>query len=73
MSVEQAGRYPVEFSEWPHARRIDFVAYSYTRGGLVATVLSQSGVDISERDIKRDEYLTKNDLAAIQLALEGYV
>ena len=64
---------PVGFGEWPREQRIDFVAYSHTRRGLVATMLSQAGVEIADREITRDEVLTKNDLAAIYCAMEGYV
>lgn len=64
---------PPGFDDWPREKRIDFISYTHTRAGLIASILSYAGVDIEGREIDRDEVLTTNDLAAIYLALEGNV
>ena len=72
MSADRLDRYPVGFDEKPRWQQVDFVAFSHTRRGLINMVLSQSDVDVSDRQIERDYYLTKEDLAAIHLTLEGF-
>jgi len=67
-----SGHLPRDFDSWPREQHIDFVAFSHTRKGLVAAVLSQAGADVKDRDIARNELLTKNELAAIYLHMEGY-
>jgi hypothetical protein len=64
---------PPGWDWWDRDRCIDFLSMTHTRAGLIASILSYSGVDIDDRQITRDEVLTTNDLAAIYLALEGHV
>lgn len=63
---------PVNFDSWPREQQVDHVAFTHTRAGLIASLLSMSGVDIANREITRKTMLTKDDLAAIYLAMGGY-
>lgn len=67
-----SNHWPPEFETWPREQQIDHVAFSHTRAGLIAAILAHSGVDISDREITRDEMLTIDDLAAVYLHMEGY-
>jgi len=68
---EPADRYPPGFEDWPHADQISHVTMKMTRKGLIVELLSRAGLDISNSEIRDDSKLTKNELAAIYLALEG--
>lgn len=67
-----SGHLPANFDGWDREQQIDHVAFSHTRAGLIAAILSYAGVEIEDREITRDEMLTTNDLAAIYLHMEGY-
>lgn len=64
-------RWPPNFEEWPRDQQISEVTLRMKRRGLVANVLSHAGLDREEYDLEHDEKLTKKELAAIYLTLEG--
>jgi len=65
------GRYPPGFANWPHDAQIEHVRMKMTRKGLIAELLSRAGLDIADIEIRDDSKLTKNELAAIYLVVEG--
>lgn len=71
MSVGR-GHLPATFDSWDREQQVDFLATVHTRAGLIASVLSHAGRDVRERDLDRDVRLTKPELAAIYITLEGF-
>lgn len=71
MSVGQ-GHLPPTFGEWPTDQRIDFIATVHTRAGLVASVLAHAGQEPDRERLDSDYRLTKPELAAVYLQLEGF-
>lgn len=70
-SSRPSARWPPGFREWPLEDKISHVTMSMTRKGLIVELLSRSGLDPSEYDLRDDSKLSKKELAAIHLALEG--
>jgi len=64
-------RYPPEFETWPRDDQVLHLAGKFRREGLIKDILRMTGLDIQERDIGTDSKLTKKELAAIYLTLEG--
>lgn len=64
-------RYPERFHRLDPAAQAAFVADRFYRDGLLAEVLSLAGRDTDDRELHSDSKLTKNDLAAIYLTVEG--
>lgn len=64
-------RYPANFEEWPRGAQASHLALKYRREGLIEELLLRAGIDTRERDISTDSKLTKEELAAIYLTLEG--
>jgi len=65
------GRYPPAFSSWPHADQITHVEMTMTRRGLIASILNNAGLSGDQTTIADDRKLTKKELAAVYLTLEG--
>jgi hypothetical protein len=64
-------RWPPSFEEWPRDQQISEITLRMKRRGLVADILSHAGVDRDQYSLADDEKLTKEELAAIYLTLEG--
>ena len=64
-------RYPVDFETWPRGQQIVEVTPRMTRRGLILSCLTHSGLQPVAEDIDDDTRLTKKELAAIHLTLEG--
>jgi len=64
-------RWPPNFEEWPRQDQISEITLRMKRRGLVADILSHAGVDRKQYSLEDDEKLTKKELAAIYLTLEG--
>lgn len=64
-------RYPHDFETWPRAAQAEYVAANYTRAGLVSALLELCERDTGERAISGNTVLSKADLAAVVLALDG--
>ena len=71
MSVGR-GHLPASFDSWDRDQQIHFIAFSHTRAGLIASVFAHADIDVRERSLDRDYRLTKSELAAIYITLEGY-
>jgi len=65
------GRWPPGFEQYPRDQQMMVVSERYSRSGLLRVCLSYSGLDPSERAVDYDRKLTKKELAAIYLTLEG--
>ena len=66
-----SARYPPEFRDWPLGQQIAHVEMQYTRKGLISSCLSHAGLSPEEYNLRDDTKLTKKELAAIYLTLEG--
>ena len=67
----QPGRFPPDFASWPLDAQITYIEMSMTRKGLIASALSHAGLNPDEYDLRDDSKLSKKELAAIYLTLEG--
>lgn len=65
-------RYPPNFSSWPPDDQIVHVDMTMTRAGLIAGCLGHAGMRPVVEEIDRNHTLTKEELAGIYLALEGF-
>ncbi|WP_436934972.1 hypothetical protein [Halovenus marina] len=64
-------RWPPEFETWPHADQLKHCEMRMTRKGLIAAMLSRSGLDPEQYQLRDDSKLRKKELAAIYLKMEG--
>ena len=64
-------RWPPNFATWPLADQIKYCTMTHTRKGLIAECLSHAGLAPEEYALRDDTKLTKKELAAIYLTLEG--
>lgn len=67
----QLPEFPPGFWGWSREKQIDWIAHNKTRRTLINALLVMAGVDLVERGddddpkVRREEYLTEKDLAAI--------
>lgn len=72
---DELPQFPIEFWDWPRERQIDWIAQSETRRSLISKLLVAAERDLRKRGddddpaIKRSEYMTEKDLAAIYRTL----
>ena len=65
-------RWPPKMREWRLDVQIRQITMRMTRKGLIASCLSHAGLSSEEYDLRDDTKLTKKELAAIYLTLEGF-
>lgn len=66
-----SARWPAGFSEYPHAVQIETVNGRMSRKGLIRELLTMSGLEPEEYDLRDDSKLRKKELAAIYLTVLG--
>jgi len=65
-------RWPPTFADWPLEAQIDHLRITTTRRGLMAEILSHSGLAREQYQLDDDTKLTKKELAAVLLRMEGF-
>jgi len=64
-------RWPPDFATWPLDAQIKQVAMRMTRKGLIDELLTRAQLPHDQYELRDDSKLTKKELAAIYLTLEG--
>jgi hypothetical protein len=64
-------RWPPNIEEWPLDQQITQVTMRMTRKGLIASLLPHAGLSPDDYELRDDTKLTKKELSAIYLTLEG--
>jgi hypothetical protein len=66
-----SARWPAGFSEYPHEVQITTVDGRMTRKGMIRELLTMSGLEPDEYELRDDSKLRKKELAAIYLLVLG--
>lgn len=67
---DDPGPFPPAFYSWPREAQVSRVTMRYSRVGLIDEILSLSGLPPDD-EISKDKKMTKDELAAVMLALKG--
>lgn len=68
---EPPSRWPANFDSWPRDEQVNVVCRRMKRAGLIREMLNMAEVEMRDEEIHEDSRLTKKELAAIYLAIQG--
>lgn len=68
---DRPSRWPPDFATWPRDEQVNVVCARMKRAGLIREMLNMADVPTEGRDIHEDSRMTKKELAAIYLAIQG--
>jgi hypothetical protein len=65
---DRPSRWPANFESWPRVQQVNVVSRRMTRAGLIREMLNMA--DLPADEVDKDTKLTKEQLAAIYLAIQ---
>jgi hypothetical protein len=68
---DRPSRWPPDFGSWPRVQQINVVSRRMTREGLIKEMLNMADLPTDGQEFDKDRKLTKKELSAIYLAIQG--